>query len=53
MKKATQLTVNKRKQRAKMKTNFQVTSNSQAKKPTDSANIRAELYIIKYQTLST
>ena len=44
MKKATQLTVNKRKQRAKLKMNFQVTSNSQAKKLADSANIRSELY---------
>ena len=44
MKKATQLTVNERKQRAKLKMNFQVTSNSQAKKLADSANIRSELY---------
>ena len=44
MKKATQLTVNERKQRAKLKMNFQVTSNSQAKKLADSANVRSELY---------
>ena len=43
-KKATQLIVNERKQRAKLKINFQVTSNSQAKKLTDSTIIRAELY---------
>ena len=43
MKKATQLTVNERKQGAKLKMNFQATSNSQAKKLTESASIRAEL----------
>lgn len=43
MKKATQLTVNDKKQRAKLKMNFQATSDSQAKKLTDSASVRAEL----------
>ena len=43
MKKATQLTVNEKKQRAKLKMNFQATSNSQAKKLTDSASARAEI----------
>ena len=44
MKKATQLTVNERKQRAKSKINFQVTSNTQARKLADSANVRSKLY---------
>ena len=41
MKNGTQLTVNGRKQRAKLKMNFQVASNSQAEKLADSASIRA------------
>lgn len=41
MKNGTQLTVNGRKQRAKLKMNFQVASNSQTEKLADSASIRA------------
>ena len=44
MKKATQLRVNERNQRATTKINFQVTSNSQPKELADSASIRPERY---------